>query len=297
MTREQFDEQIRRLDQADTASRLQSDSIAWLARTQAETLCADSKSQSATGEGPLVSIIMPCWNRCGVISNAINSIRSQCYQRWELLIVDDGSMDNIDAVIEEYASDSRIRYLRQDHLGVTFARNHGLSESVGEIVAYLDSDNRWYSHYLRNVVQAFESHPEHECVYLAQLFHDRSLNRFWIQAIEYDQDSFLREGGIDMNTFAHRRGVYEREGGFDQDLHRLSDWELIGRYTRNRTPLSVPHISGIYYVAEPDSISASEDFAQNAKLVQQKLLSLVSKPIRSSPAAGGAPELQETCVQ
>ncbi len=272
--------------------RLHSNSIAWLAQSHGHSSTFDSELPPASQEpalqpGPLVSVLMACWNRAHMISAAIDTVLAQSYTRWELIVIDDGSTDDLAAALAPYAGDSRIRFVRQDHAGLGTARNYGLRESAGEVIAYLDTDNQWYPHYLAQVVQAFAEHPEQECLYFAQLYHDRGRYRSWVQAIQFDHDSFIREGGIDINTFAHRRNVYEREGGFSQELTRLTDWDFIGRYTRTKDPLAVPRISGDYYVAEPDSITANVGFAYNAYLVQKALLPPAADSVRVLYLADG----------
>lgn len=91
----------------------------------------------------LVSIIMPSWNTGRFIAESIQSVINQTYQKWELLIVDDCSADNTDAVVASFA-DERIRYFHNDHnSGAALTRNYALREAQGEWIAFLDSDDLW----------------------------------------------------------------------------------------------------------------------------------------------------------
>lgn len=91
----------------------------------------------------LVSIIMPSWNTGRFIAESIQSVINQTYQKWELLIVDDCSTDNTDAVVASF-TDERIRYFHNDHnSGAALTRNYALREAQGEWIAFLDSDDLW----------------------------------------------------------------------------------------------------------------------------------------------------------
>lgn len=91
----------------------------------------------------LVSIIMPSWNTGQFISESIDSVLSQSYSNWELIIVDDCSTDNTDDIIRHY-SDDRIKYYKNEHnQGAALTRNRAISQAQGEWIAFLDSDDLW----------------------------------------------------------------------------------------------------------------------------------------------------------
>ena len=86
------------------------------------------------------SIIIPTYNRAAFLPRAIESVLSQTYTDWELIIVDDGSTDNTKDVVAQY-SDSRIRYIYQDNAERSAARNNGIAQANGDFVCFMDSDN------------------------------------------------------------------------------------------------------------------------------------------------------------
>jgi len=106
---------------------------------------------------PLISIVMPTYNRADTIQRAIASIRAQSWSDWELIIVDDGSTD--DTASRLAGLDPRIRLLWQENQGVTAARNTGLAAAKGELVAFLDSDDEWLPHHLALAAAFFAAHP------------------------------------------------------------------------------------------------------------------------------------------
>lgn len=124
---------------------------------------------------PLISIVMPAFNRQDVIGAAIDSVLAQTYTNWELLIVDDASSDETRSVIESY-EDARIHniYLAENG-GCSRARNTGLDAARGEIIAYLDSDNEWDPDFLNVMVRAFQVDKTAESAYCAQYIYIRAL--------------------------------------------------------------------------------------------------------------------------
>lgn len=91
----------------------------------------------------LVSIIMPAYNCARFIKESIDSVVAQTYSNWELIIVDDCSTDDTEAVVRTY-KDPRIRYLCNEHnMGAAMTRNRALQEAKGRYIAFLDSDDTW----------------------------------------------------------------------------------------------------------------------------------------------------------
>ena len=93
----------------------------------------------------LVSIIMPSYNTAKFISETIDSVLTQTYTNWELIIVDDCSTDNTDEVVKSFLSDDRIKYIKNEkNSGAAFSRNRALCEAKGKWIAFLDSDDLWF---------------------------------------------------------------------------------------------------------------------------------------------------------
>lgn len=104
----------------------------------------------------LVSIIMPSYNTAEYIADSINSVLSQTYTNWELIIVDDCSSDNTDEIVSQF-DDKRIRYLQNDkNSGAAVSRNKALREAKGKWIAFLDSDDLWMPDKLEKQVRFME---------------------------------------------------------------------------------------------------------------------------------------------
>ena len=93
-------------------------------------------------EQNLVSVVMPAYNSEKYIAESIESVLNQTFKNFEIIVVDDGSTDNTRKIISDY-KDNRIRYYYQENLGSGAARNLGLSNSRGNWIAFLDSDDLW----------------------------------------------------------------------------------------------------------------------------------------------------------
>jgi len=120
----------------------------------------DAKSEKLT-RTPLVSVIIPTFNRAYCLTETLNSVLAQSWKMLEVLVVDDGSTDETRSLIETIAkTDSRIRYLPQRNQGVSAARNTGLRHVRGDYVAMLDSDDLWMPWKLEAQVGVLERFPE-----------------------------------------------------------------------------------------------------------------------------------------
>jgi Glycosyl transferase family 2 len=208
---------------------------------------------------PLISIVLPTYNRPGSLPRAIESVTAQRYQRWELIVVDDGGDIDSNAIVERIG-DSRIRYTRIDHRGVCAARNAALDRCEGEIIAYLDDDNVMDSDWLYAVAWAFVNYPAIGVLYGAFVIDDLlrvdgkssgQLPRMFLRS--WDRES-LRHGNLtDMGAIAHRAGLPDAR--FDESLEQMGDWDLLLRLTEQRDPLVLPAIACYYMTDAHDRLT------------------------------------------
>lgn len=110
----------------------------------------------------LVSIIMPSYNTGRFIRETIESVLAQSYSTWELIIVDDCSNDNTDDVVNQYLTDERIRYIKNDtNSGAAMSRNRALREAKGKWIAFLDSDDLWEPDKLQKQISFMRDNDYH----------------------------------------------------------------------------------------------------------------------------------------
>lgn len=111
---------------------------------------------------PLISIIVPTYNRAGYIEEALDSVKKQTFTDYEIIVVDDGSTDNTKEILENY---SGIRYLLLEHGGIATARNAAVKAARGKWIAFLDSDDLWKEDKLQKQVDYLHTHPDCRIVY------------------------------------------------------------------------------------------------------------------------------------
>ena len=221
--------------------------------------------------GPRISVIMPVYNRAGIIPGAIRSVLSQKGADFELIVVDDGSTDELNDVAVPELKSGLVRLLRLPHRGVCAARNHGVSTSAGEVIVYLDSDNRMYPGYLRAVAAAYSAAPRAECGHAAMLW-DNGRDAVHLRHDEFSISGLLaNKVNIDLNCFSHRKSLWQKLGGFDEKLNKHSDYDLVLRYAREHSPIRIFAVAARYYAGNAFSrISLDQDTATNITYIRAK---------------------------
>jgi len=255
---------------------------------------------AACGTPPLVSVVLPTFDRAEPLRRAIASVIGQTYEHWELIVADDGSTDDTPAVVASFA-DPRIQHLRLARGGVCRARNAGLERARGRYVAYLDSDNAWEPRFLE-VMVAFLGASEYRAAHSALRFAEEG--RTLYRTGPFDRAHLLLQNAIDCNTIVHERELAEEIGGWDEELRRTNDWDYVLRLTAV-TPLAyVPYV-GVDYEHDrrkTDRITIREPVGYRMKVRHKHLLDW-SQPAAIEPGsvsvvivAATPLELLETCV-
>lgn len=229
---------------------------------------------------PKFSVILPTLNRGFCINNAIDSILQQTYQNFELIIIDDGSTDDTKKqIIKQYkteiANGKIIFYRFEENQGVSKARNKGLELATNPWIAYIDSDNIVIPSFLETFANQIITNRAK--TYYAQLMNK---NQNTIIGDKFDTKSLFDSKYIDMGSFVHSKDLVKEFGGFDENMTRLVDWELIIRYTNNYKPVFIPKIV-LYYndSDEYEKIANSIDLLKNKAYVEDKYLS--NKSVKS----------------
>ena len=111
---------------------------------------------------PFISVIMAAYNRAGYIVEALDSIKRQTFQDFEIIVADDGSTDNTREILEKYEG---IRCIYLEHVGTAGARNAAIKTARGKWLAFLDSDDLWKEEKLQKQVDYLETHPDCRIVY------------------------------------------------------------------------------------------------------------------------------------
>lgn len=222
-----------------------------------------------------VTVIMPTWNRAFIIQRSIDSVLQQSYKNFELIISDDGSSDNTEAVINKrYGNEPRINYKKNEHYGVSHARNVALRQAQGDLIAYLDSDNVWSKDYLLLMVNTFVDFPEINTLYCGIRCIDQVNKSDYILFRQYERKELLERNFIDMNIFMHRTALFEKLHGFNEEYNVLEDWEFIIRYTQDNFPKALECCLATYYrQTDLNNLTLTEDlydtFINNSRKIRQ----------------------------
>jgi glycosyltransferase involved in cell wall biosynthesis len=185
---------------------------------------------------PLVSVVIPTYNRAEIICRTIDNVFQQTYRNLEIIIVDDGSTDETHLSLNKYGD--RIRVLTQRNLGPAIARNNGARAAQGEIIAFQDSDDLWQTSKLERQVALLQTDSSIPCCLCGVLM--RYVNGKPFTSFDHSLVRFPHEEGVWLNVFevlatrfvlfnqaaAIRREAFERIGGFPEDLKYLEDYDL-----------------------------------------------------------------------
>jgi len=182
---------------------------------------------------PYVSVIITCYNQDRWLGSALESVLTQNHPNLEILVVDDASTDNTQHVVAGFP---QVKYIRhsQSNGGPAAARNTGLENSNGGLVAFLDGDDLWLAGKLHAQVKYLEANPEISLVYTPVLVLDKSQNittwpRMFSGRLTFGR--LLISNPIVPSSVMVRRSCFEKVGLFDTNLKGTDDWEMWLRIT------------------------------------------------------------------
>lgn len=195
------------------------------------TLAQTPDHEICPGERPpLVSVVIPNYNYGRYLKNAIESVLEQTYPHVEVIVVDDGSTDDSERVVQDYSE--RVRWLKQANQGVSAARNRGIRESQGALVAFLDADDAWRADKLAQQVPRF-TRPGVGMVYSGVRFVDEPGRPLRTRVVGESGRvlrgmALMRGPGVPASgsSAVLRRECLDRIGGFDVTLSTAADWDM-----------------------------------------------------------------------
>lgn len=193
---------------------------------------------------PLVSIIVPTFNRAQLVAEAIKSVLNQTYGNFEIIIIDDYSTDNTAELIGKI-NDDRISYFcLNKNQGAPAARNIGLKKASGQLIAFLDSDDQWVSTKLEKQVALFEREQHIGLVYTGIKFINNQSERVLVPKVRGDisKNILMKNYVGPTSSVLIKKALIDKVGGFDNTLPSCQDWDLFIR---------IGQICEIDYIAEP----------------------------------------------
>lgn len=178
---------------------------------------------------PLVSVLIPTFNRASLVERAIKSVLKQTYDHFELLIIDDHSTDNTESVIRSF-DDDRIKYLDNERKkGAQGARNTGILASQGSYIALLDSDDEWLPAKLKKQMKILTDKRDVDLVYTGQvsIYQDGSKQKFYRKPRENYFKELLKVNCIGpASTVVAKKICFLQIGLFDESLPAKQDYDM-----------------------------------------------------------------------
>ena len=177
----------------------------------------------------LISVIIPTFNRSPLLLRAVKSVLNQSYSDFEIIIVDDGSTDNTEAVITPFIG-PRVKYYRQINKGVAAARNYGIKQAIGNWIAFLDSDDEWLSHKLQSQINHLQENPLCRMIFSEEIWHKNG-TRINQKIIHQKSGGFLFEKCIQQcfigpSTVLMEKSLLEEMNYFDESFVVCEDYDL-----------------------------------------------------------------------
>jgi glycosyltransferase involved in cell wall biosynthesis len=181
-----------------------------------------------TGKNPLISVIIPTYNRGWIIKEAIDSVLAQDYVNFELIVVDDGSTDDTHDILNSYQKNFLV--LRQNNKGVSAARNRGLAAASGRLIAFLDSDDTWLPQKLSQQVDFFQSNPDALICQTEEIW-IRNNVRVNPKKRHKKPSGMIFEPSLSLclvspSAVMIKRNLFEEVGLFDETLPACEDYDL-----------------------------------------------------------------------
>lgn len=233
-----------------------------------------------------VSVVIPTYNRAELLGVALDSVYAQTWKEFEVLVVDDGSTDGTEAMLQPYIAERGLRHLRQANRGPSAARNRGIEAARGEYVAFLDSDDLWLPIKLSVQMARMAARPEAVMCY-SNLLHFNPDNgtlsvRYRRQAVR-SGDLYLaliyKKLHCAPPTLLVRKAIAERVGGFDEALRLSEDRDFNIRVARHgpilgvEEPLAVVRLHGKAHPKDPTVRLSHEAMQAAQEYVLRKTLS------------------------
>lgn len=238
--------------------------------------------------GPMVSVVIPTYNRRDDLEAALKSVLAQKFDDFEIIVVNDGGR-NVSDLESGLDTKGKIRWLNHEQRrDVAAARNTGLRAAKGFYVAYLDDDDIYYPDHLETLVRTLED-TEFEFAYtdanrvVINWITDRYVptDRHLAYGYDFDREKLLVSNYIPTLTIMHRRDLIEEIGFFDETLEVHEDWDMWIRAATECDFLHIPKTTAEFRIRADGETSKSEKkilFADTLKKIHERYGHLVSSP-------------------
>lgn len=208
-------------------------------------------AESTINKRPLVSVIIPAYNMENFVEECVESVLHSTYSPLEVVIVDDGSIDNTLKVLKELESKhDNIRVLSQSNMGVSHSRNNAIEAANGELILPVDADDKIAPNYIELAVEQFQQDKMVKVVTAhGQYFGDRTGK--WVLP-EFDRHLLARRNLISVCAM-YRKSDWKRIGGYCTYIKGLEDWDFWIAMLKDEGKVVCLDMVGFYYRIRPNS--------------------------------------------
>ena len=227
---------------------------------------------NATEALPLVSVIIPTYNYANFLSKAIESVLRQTYCNVEIIVVDDGSADDTQRVVEQY---STVKYFYQRNKGLAAARNNGIRQSGGDYLVFLDADDWFEKDALEKNYMAIKDKPHIAFVSGSYYFLRAATNKLYdvsVTVTDHHYIHLLQSNYIGMHaTVMFQRWVFDAFR-YDETLKACEDYDLYLHVARQHPVLHHQHFIATYYFHSSGLSHNYQAMIDSIKTVMKKQL-------------------------
>jgi glycosyltransferase involved in cell wall biosynthesis len=221
-----------------------------------------------------VDVIIPAFNAAKYLPAALESVASQTFEDWQIVLVDDGSTDNTAQVVAPFIHrfGPKLKYIQQENRGMSAARNTAIRASTSEFIALLDADDVWTSHRLAESIQAFATRPRAGIAYGLITYMDqdgRPLETFEGNVGHVEGRIapyiYMRKVELPCVTVTIRRACIDQVGLFDETMRSTEDRDLWLRIALHHEVAFIPKVLA-FYRTSPGSVSTNAQRMLQAQL-------------------------------
>jgi glycosyltransferase involved in cell wall biosynthesis len=243
---------------------------------------------------PLVSVIIPAYNRTTLICETLDSLLTQSYINWECIIVDDGSIDDTKNVVKTYVDkDCRFKLFDRPAYhkpGGNGARNFGFEVCKGEYIQWLDSDDLLHPDKIGSNVKKLSNKPETALCFSKTYFFNSSHSPYlgnpsmlkdYPNPVDYAKDYCRNGSGFNTDSIFAHKSLVEKSGGWNEEVLKNQDGEFIIRLVINSSEILFDNDSIVYYRINPDGKRAN--YVQKDGMEDLKTVKLIISNIQSIP--------------
>lgn len=220
----------------------------------------------------MLSVIIPCYNCAKTIVETLQSVECSTYRDYEVIVVNDGSMDSSEMVIEEYRRNSEldVRVIKQENSGVSVARNRGIEESQGEYLLFLDGDDLFAEGYIEavsvlmrryqtDVMACYRTTDRNKMTAIEDIEGRHS----FVDAMTLLEQYTYSKAKFGFTSFVYRKSILDKYGiRFVPDVKYGEDWEFATKYLAHCKTAVELHCYHYYYRILENSVSRTTSYRQ-----------------------------------